>query len=635
MRARCGGGWWFGGWNERRVVKEHAPQGRVTLSDSPRQAPHSPADLHSSPCLLRSDGGAREPRGGAAALPAAGPHPQRAAAAVARPGALLAAACRLPAVGCVAAALLAPTKAACPCTCLLSRICCFLPLLPHCRCTLATPTPTRCTTIRSCRRAGWPALVAGHGWVPAGACYCLACWDDLPSKSPEATLRCWPPCAGAPGGVQQQPPRGRHQPVLQRFLTGLIAMEGRWCPPACRTCKRGACSWRCSALCTARPCSLADASAPRAAPAGHGAGAGAGPAGPVRRGPGALDTCGTFAGSGFTLCLELLKSLQRYVGCPAAVAAQAVTPSPPLLLRIPSPLIAHSAPALLTLFAGAVLPERQVQRQLHAGAGGQQRVCARERGGGGRLSMALFLPEAGSRRPCRQVRAVGNAQLPLLPLAPRLQFRQTLEAVVRSGGSSPKLAALIQVLLQHFQVRLVAWGRNRGAVHGSAAPLLPWPTEAGQRCMQCVLRPKLQGAAAAQRRCSSGADRVQRRRPPLLPHAACAADAGGGGQRARDCVHKLPRGSDGHLRGAAPARAAHHRQVGNRGEEGRVGSAVCGGRATRATCLRMQRACCCYRVRQRGCRTACPAMSRVPHALLLLPAGPSSARARAARAGRG
>ena len=33
------------------------------------------------------------------------------------------------------------------------------------------------------------------------------------------------------------------------------------------------------------------------------------------------------------------------------------------------------------------------------------------------------------------------------------QFKQTLESVVRNGGASPKLAALVQVLRQHFSVR--------------------------------------------------------------------------------------------------------------------------------------------------------------------------------------
>ncbi len=35
-----------------------------------------------------------------------------------------------------------------------------------------------------------------------------------------------------------------------------------------------------------------------------------------------------------------------------------------------------------------------------------------------------------------------------------LQFRQTLESVVRNGSSSPKLAALVQTLRQHYQVPL-------------------------------------------------------------------------------------------------------------------------------------------------------------------------------------
>ncbi len=36
-----------------------------------------------------------------------------------------------------------------------------------------------------------------------------------------------------------------------------------------------------------------------------------------------------------------------------------------------------------------------------------------------------------------------------------MQFKQALEAVVRSGGSCPKLAVLVHVLLQHFNVRSV------------------------------------------------------------------------------------------------------------------------------------------------------------------------------------
>lgn len=33
------------------------------------------------------------------------------------------------------------------------------------------------------------------------------------------------------------------------------------------------------------------------------------------------------------------------------------------------------------------------------------------------------------------------------------QFKQTLEALVRCGGASPKMQALVQILQQHFQVR--------------------------------------------------------------------------------------------------------------------------------------------------------------------------------------
>jgi hypothetical protein len=35
-----------------------------------------------------------------------------------------------------------------------------------------------------------------------------------------------------------------------------------------------------------------------------------------------------------------------------------------------------------------------------------------------------------------------------------LQFKQTLEALGRSGGSSPKLSALVQTLREHFTVSL-------------------------------------------------------------------------------------------------------------------------------------------------------------------------------------
>lgn len=40
-----------------------------------------------------------------------------------------------------------------------------------------------------------------------------------------------------------------------------------------------------------------------------------------------------------------------------------------------------------------------------------------------------------------------------------LQFRQTLESVVRNGSSSPKLAALVQTLRQHFQARVGGTGQ--------------------------------------------------------------------------------------------------------------------------------------------------------------------------------
>lgn len=65
------------------------------------------------------------------------------------------------------------------------------------------------------------------------------------------------------------------------------------------------------------------------------------------------------------------------------------------------------------------------------------------------------------------------------------QFKQTLEAVVRSGGSTPKLAALVQVLRQHFTVGV--WCRCVGVLlsrcgrreMASAALSLCAATEAG------------------------------------------------------------------------------------------------------------------------------------------------------------
>lgn len=104
---------------------------------------------------------------------------------------------------------------------------------------------------------------------------------------------------------------------------------------------------------------------------------------------------------------------------------------------------------------------------------------------------------------------------------------------MRSGGSSPKLQALVATLRQHFSVRRAGAG------------------QAGNRGVQA--QGWLDGHA-----CAPGAP------PPSpltsLPSTACAG-AGRGRHGPRHRVHQLEGRGDGHLRGSVRTRAAHHREV--------------------------------------------------------------------------
>ena len=86
------------------------------------------------------------------------------------------------------------------------------------------------------------------------------------------------------------------------------------------------------------------------------------------------------------------------LGCKRCVRPRACAACPPLH---PHPLPVHCAFSLGSAplpSPGAVLPERQVQRRLHAGAGVQQPVCAREGRQGHRGKGCL-----GVAPPCRSV----------------------------------------------------------------------------------------------------------------------------------------------------------------------------------------------------------------------------------------
>lgn len=106
---------------------------------------------------------------------------------------------------------------------------------------------------------------------------------------------------------------------------------------------------------------------------------------------------------------------------------------------VSTPVFAHVGPSLCQA-AHAVASRHEPRTLVHPRAGVLPRCLA-----------------TAGQSPCPATAGSACSQLPLAspharPPAP-LQFRQTLENVVRSGGASPKLAALVKTLRDHFEAR--------------------------------------------------------------------------------------------------------------------------------------------------------------------------------------
>ena len=205
-------------------------------------------------------------------------------------------------------------------------------------------------------------------------------------------------------------------------------------------------------------------------------------------------------------------------------------------------------------------------------------------------------------------------------MLPCAQFRQQLEAAARSGRSSPKMAKLLEVLRQHFQVRGVGggWGEAEPGwgVGGGGAAQQPqgrcWSVHQWQMCCThlhasaCVEGPSrhvviftdcpplLPACCSAVNKQDSAGQEGARGRAviflttarPLLAHShplppTHPPTAGqrwcGGRQRAGHHLHKLSGGGAVHRGGLRPPPAPHLRTVG--GCAGLFHASWVGGRA--------------------------------------------------------